>query len=635
MADINDEIKKIGSAVYGKEVREAMVNAFELLQANKPDADDVYLAEEADEHFLSKYDAGNTYATKTTTYTKNELDTALAKKPDKSTTLAGYGITDAYTKTESDSLLAEKADVEVSDNLVDFSVYDGQTSNGLTAVLTTEGLHITGTPTNDFSGFKSIHLTDYPSGGYYVTGGETSNVYAQITIWRGDKTYEFYSNTKVTFKDDDIDRRVSIIGRHSTVTYDVVINPSVVKIKAIKDIEELLFNGIANVKFFGAIGDGVTDDTQSIINACKYALTAGKKVFIPSGKYACNLEFINTKNLSIIGDGNWSSSLIPFDKTKPVIAFSADAFENRNLYIHLQNLIIGDESGSVVGSTGLQLHTVQSSLLDNIKIVYFDKAMDCKGAMDFEWRNVNILHCGNNTSQIHAISFNIDDYTSCNAIKVHGLRMEHCPLFFDAIALRHCFFTNCKFEQASKNTMDGVHAFNFSRCKENSFANCMFVSSNSTSDSIDEYVAAEGEHFIKISNTVGQTNIKFIGCSFTTPDNASAHWIYGSCVNIINCDFSNCNGNTAGFAFHLFGKSSIIDTTIIAKTGKKLFAYDGNFNDLDVRIVLPDDVNDTNKLLTATAKSVHGSFRYTILSGQSVTDDWFSNSGGVKIESRY
>lgn len=73
MTDINDEIKKIGSAVYGKEVREAIVNAFELLQANK-----------------------------------SEVDTALAGKADKATTIAGYGITDAYTKVAIDKLLNNK-----------------------------------------------------------------------------------------------------------------------------------------------------------------------------------------------------------------------------------------------------------------------------------------------------------------------------------------------------------------------------------------------------------------------------------------------------------------------------------------------------------------------------------------------
>lgn len=43
-------------------------------------------------------------------YTKTEMLNLLAKKADKSTTLAGYGISDAYTKTETDNSLREKAD---------------------------------------------------------------------------------------------------------------------------------------------------------------------------------------------------------------------------------------------------------------------------------------------------------------------------------------------------------------------------------------------------------------------------------------------------------------------------------------------------------------------------------------------
>jgi len=46
----------------------------------------------------------------TDAYTKTATDTALAKKADKATTLSGYGITDAYTKTATDTALAKKVD---------------------------------------------------------------------------------------------------------------------------------------------------------------------------------------------------------------------------------------------------------------------------------------------------------------------------------------------------------------------------------------------------------------------------------------------------------------------------------------------------------------------------------------------
>lgn len=45
----------------------------------------------------------NDKADKSTTYTKTEVDTIANGKANTSTTLAGYGITNAYTKTESDN----------------------------------------------------------------------------------------------------------------------------------------------------------------------------------------------------------------------------------------------------------------------------------------------------------------------------------------------------------------------------------------------------------------------------------------------------------------------------------------------------------------------------------------------------
>lgn len=51
-------------------------------------------------------------ADKSDTYTKSEVDTEIAKKADKATTLNSYGITDAYTKSEIDAELAKKINEE-------------------------------------------------------------------------------------------------------------------------------------------------------------------------------------------------------------------------------------------------------------------------------------------------------------------------------------------------------------------------------------------------------------------------------------------------------------------------------------------------------------------------------------------
>jgi hypothetical protein len=64
--------------------------------------DNFYNAEEAEDYFLSQNDAKDTYVTKT----------ELANKPDKATTLLGYGITDTYTKNQTDELLGKKANTQ-------------------------------------------------------------------------------------------------------------------------------------------------------------------------------------------------------------------------------------------------------------------------------------------------------------------------------------------------------------------------------------------------------------------------------------------------------------------------------------------------------------------------------------------
>ena len=98
MADINTEIDKISTAVYGEEIRGSIVNALSYI--------DKSLNNKQEKRGLDTEPTLNSpnYLTSGTVYT------ALQKKADKATTLSGYGITDAYTKTEADNSLANKAD---------------------------------------------------------------------------------------------------------------------------------------------------------------------------------------------------------------------------------------------------------------------------------------------------------------------------------------------------------------------------------------------------------------------------------------------------------------------------------------------------------------------------------------------
>lgn len=72
--------------------------------------------------------------------------------------------------------------------------------------------------------------------------------------------------------------------------------------------------GTVNVRNFGAIGDGTTNDTAAI----KKAIASGKAVYFPAGTYLLYGQIDVTKDLCLFGDGEKSIiKLMPYDQTRP------------------------------------------------------------------------------------------------------------------------------------------------------------------------------------------------------------------------------------------------------------------------------------------------------------------------------
>lgn len=84
------------------------------------------------------------------------------------------------------------------------------------------------------------------------------------------------------------------------------------------------FSDIINVKDYGALGDGVADDSseiQAAINACP----AGGTVYFPRGSYRA-FRIKITKNISIIGDGIGATEWVWSQNTWSYIANENDAY---------------------------------------------------------------------------------------------------------------------------------------------------------------------------------------------------------------------------------------------------------------------------------------------------------------------
>lgn len=111
------------------------------------------------------------------------------------------------------------------------------------------------------------------------------------------------------------------------------------------------FSDLISVKDFGAVGDGLTDDTNAIINA----LSAADSVFLPEGDYLVSSTITLAARQSLIGAGQ-TSVLKGLDNSFNILEITAD-------YVTVSDLRIenGDCGIKLYGAVG---PVVQTSVTD-------------------------------------------------------------------------------------------------------------------------------------------------------------------------------------------------------------------------------------------------------------------------------
>ena len=152
-----------------------------------------------------------------------------------------------------------------------------------------------------------------------------------------------------------------------------------------------------SVKDFGAVGDGVTNDTAAI----QAAITASNSVYIPFGSYLVNAQINLKSNLTIYAD--LGAKLVLAPAVTPYV-LRGDTMSN----IRITNLEI--EGNGIVGFSTIYLSNVSEVLFDNCKVT----KSGSNGIYISTGSNVTVQNSTLSNNYFYGIEFR--DCDNCKAI---------------------------------------------------------------------------------------------------------------------------------------------------------------------------------------------------------------------------
>lgn len=304
-----------------------------------------------------------------------------------------------------------------------------------------------------------------------------------------------------------------------------------------------LVSPVVNVRDFGAVGDGATDDTTAIQNAINYfnssPLNSGGVVWFPSGTYKVSAALtVTTYHVQLVGASKTDCVLKTSSATLDILQFNS-------WYCSVSNMTF---DSSVVRTAGYALkmtdgnnrHTAQNCEFNNMKFgiqmnAHLSYISDC------EFRTfVN----GGSWIEI-----------SCSASSAHDMKIERCTAD-NGVANKNAAATaGVNIVQVASLLMDGCSWVNAGAL------GAMYINPGAAQVVPTIYVTNtffdQSGYGLRIDGNATGTiqRLKFVNCWFSSHTNdgvffnsSNAVGIQG--VNFVNCDFyQNVNGINASAGY--------------------------------------------------------------------------------------
>ena len=337
-----------------------------------------------------------------------------------------------------------------------------------------------------------------------------------------------------------------------------------------------LYSGVVNVKWFGAAGDGVTDDHS----AFQAALDASDSVYCAGQFFLSASLAMNTHGQALEGVGMGSTTLKFADNVSGVNMLASRQ--------QIKNMTLSNASGLSTSGSAISANLSSNSFIDNVFIDGFFNAITIKNSQAFKvinsamwyFTNFGLYLIGNlnNDYYFQNLFINGGARGGGAGAATHGIRLIdkndammfvnvenilcHYALTTDQTVgskPAYCRFINCFFDSATNGVLlDKTKEFTFDSCW---FSNrpgngiSLFNSSNTLFNACT--FANGGGNGAQVSNTCVDT--KFIGCKFLSNGTAGGGndrglWINANTIRFIvsGCEFINGGGFGASQAIGLY-----------------------------------------------------------------------------------
>ena len=325
-------------------------------------------------------------------------------------------------------------------------------------------------------------------------------------------------------------------------------------------------NEVVNVRWFGAIGDGTTDDTLVIQKAHDIAYKLGCTLFFPKGHYVATSTLEFKTGLSIKFQ---SSAIIKKHSGDGIIAINNSFGFDEHSW---DNVVIITDSAYKFTGVGLKIQNTARFKINGLKIVETQKGLVLYDVMVSTFNDINIDRCsdvslellkdtnGNAFNEFRALGWDNTIGVKIDSLKAVGLfsnsfnsgHIEYCNTAIETNNSTHSLiFNNIYFEnnregavlrKGSKNIyFNNCYIANETLISERQFgAKGVFVNGIS-----DEYPIGVGNNQISIVTTEStidyRNNIKVWNDDYLSSKIFGAHSIFHSHGGNIASQFAyNC-----------------------------------------------------------------------------------------------